>query len=121
MSPDNALSLKNYAYFLSLRGKDLEKAENLSKRSLIFDPKNAASLDTYGWILYMKGDYTNAKIQIEKSLEGNSESAEVVEHYGDVLFKLGDKQNAVLQWKKAQTLGGNSDALKKKIQSNTLD
>ncbi len=121
MSPDNALALNNYAYFLSLRGKDLEKAENLSKRSLIFDPKNAASLDTYGWILYMKGDYTNAKIQIEKSLEGNSESAEVVEHYGDVLFKLGDKQNAVLQWKKAQTLGGNSDALKKKIQSNTLD
>lgn len=121
ISPDNALALNNYAYFLSLRGKDLEKAENLSKRSLVFDPKNAASLDTYGWILYMKGDYANAKIQIEKSLESNSESAEVVEHYGDVLFKLGDKQNALLQWNKAQKLGGNSDALKKKIQSNTLE
>jgi tetratricopeptide (TPR) repeat protein len=121
ISPDNALALNNYAYFLSLRGKDLEKAENLSKRSLVFDPKNAASLDTYGWILYMKGDYANARIQIEKSLESNSESAEVVEHYGDVLFKLGDKQNALLQWNKAQKLGGNSDALKKKIQSNTIE
>jgi hypothetical protein len=68
----------------------------------------------------MKGDFAGAKVQIEKSLESNSESAEVVEHYGDVLFKLGQTSDAMIQWKKAQTLGGNSEDLKKKIKTGNL-
>jgi tetratricopeptide (TPR) repeat protein len=120
ISPDNSLALNNYAYFLSLRNKDLEKAENLSKRSLVFDPSNAASLDTYGWILFMKGNYEEAKIQIEKSLKSYENSAEVLEHYGDVLYKLGQKESAIIQWKKAATLGGNSPDLIKKIATGIL-
>jgi tetratricopeptide (TPR) repeat protein len=120
MSPDNSLALNNYAYFLSLRNKDLDKAENLSKRSLVFDPTNAASLDTYGWILFMKGDYEQAKVQIEKSLKSFENSAEVLEHYGDVLFKLGQKEAALVQWKKAASLGGNSPALTRKIETGII-
>ncbi len=120
LTPENALAMNNYAYFLSLRSKDLDKAENLSKRSLIFDPKNPASLDTYAWILFMKGDYKEAKIQIEKSLEVWPNSAEVVEHYGDILFRLGDKSSALTQWKKAVTLGAKSNALDKKIETGIL-
>ena len=120
MSPDNSLALNNYAYFLSLRNKDLDKAENLSKRSLVFDPTNAASLDTYGWILFMKGDYEQAKVQIEKSLKSFENSAEVIEHYGDILFKLGQKEAALIQWKKAGSLGGNSPVLNKKIDTGII-
>lgn len=120
LSPENSLALNNYAYFLSLQNKDLDKAENLSKRSLVFDPKNPASLDTYGWILFMKGNYEEAKIQIEKSLSYYENSAEVIEHYGDVLYRLGQTEKALEQWKKAAALGANSPALIKKIQTKLL-
>lgn len=114
LDPNNSLALNNFAYFLSLRNKDLDKAENMSKRSIELDPGNPSNLDTHGWILYMKGDYTQAKEQIEKSLELAPNNAEVVEHYGDVLSKLGMIEQAKMQWLKAIELGGNSNELKQK-------
>jgi tetratricopeptide (TPR) repeat protein len=118
--PDNAYALNNYAYFLSLRKTRLEKAEQMSKRSIELDSENASYLDTYGWILFTMGDYTKSKEYIEKSLEAAPNNAEVLDHLGDVLFKLGDKQGALKQWKKAQDLGADNPVLQKKISKETL-
>jgi tetratricopeptide (TPR) repeat protein len=118
---NNAYVLNNYAYYLSVRNKDLDKAEQMSKRSLALDPENSSFQDTYGWIMYKLGKYNEAKTWIGKSLEDtNGVSAEVLEHYGDTLFKLGDPAGALEYWKKARAKGEGSELLDKKIEQKKL-
>jgi len=38
------------------------------------EPKNATYLDTYAWILYMLGRYSEAKIYIDQALQNLDES-----------------------------------------------
>jgi tetratricopeptide (TPR) repeat protein len=120
LDPNNSLALNNYAYFLSLRSADLDKAESMSKRSIELDPNNSSNLDTYGWILFQKKKYQDAKIYIEKSLAITPQNAEVLEHLGDVLFMLGNNEQALERWQEAKVLGANSNALDQKIKSKKL-
>ncbi|MCG9880024.1 MAG: hypothetical protein MH472_05445, partial [Bacteroidia bacterium] len=120
IEPNSSLTLNNYAYFLSLRNTELDKALNMSKRSLELDPANPSSLDTYGWILFQLTRYEDAKVYLKKSLDLSPNNAEVIDHYGDVLYKLGDKEAALENWKKAQLLGFDSEELTQKIQTKTI-
>ncbi len=112
---NNAYALNNYAYFLSLGKTQLEKAEEMSKRSLDLDPGNSSYLDTYGWILFQQKRYELAKEYIEKSLAVSPNSAEVVEHMGDVMFKLNKSEKALEYWNKAKELGSEHEMLDRKI------
>ncbi len=118
--PNNALALNNFAYYLSERNVQLERAEQMSAKSLKIDPTNASYLDTYGWILYQQGKYAEAEKYIAKSLAQETGSAEVLEHYGDVLFKLGKAAEAQVYWQRAKSAGGDSAALTKKISEGKL-
>lgn len=113
--PDNPGALNNFAYFLSVRGEQLDKAERMSKRSLELAPEEATYMDTYAWVLFRQKKYAEARTWIEKALVGGGQSGEVVEHYGDILFELGDKAGAMEQWRKAKDLGGASDLIGRKI------
>lgn len=115
LDPNNAYLLNNYAYYLSLRNTNLDKAQKMSEKSLEIEPKSASFLDTYGWILFVKKDYAGAKTQIEKSLGIEPENPEVVEHYGDVLCKLGDMNGAVANWLRAKSLKVESKTIEKKL------
>ena len=121
MEPNNSNALNNYAYFLSLRNEKLNKADSMSLRSIELDPDNASNLDTYGWILFQKKDYENARIYVEKSLKINPESAEVLEHLGDILFKLKEPDKALEYWQRAKEHGADSEALLKKLRIKKLD
>lgn len=115
-NPDNAFTLNNYSYYLSLRGEALEKAAKMSKHSNELQPKNASFEDTYAWILFRQKDYAGAKNWIEKALtDDKDKSATKMEHYGDILFYLGNVDSAVDYWKKAKNAGGKSLLLERKI------
>lgn len=119
--PNNALILNNYSYFLSLRAENLDRAEELSKKSNLLQPRQASYQDTYSWILYQQGKYSEAKEWILKALEnGGNKSGVIVEHYGDILHKLDLKTEAMSQWEKALDLGDYSDGLKQKIEGSKL-
>lgn len=120
IEPNHALALNNFAYFLSLRNKDLDRAESMSKRSIELDPNNSSNLDTYGWILFLKKDYTGARNYIERSLAITPENAEVLEHLGDVLYRLNLPEEALRNWEKAKRLGAQSEALELKIRLKKL-
>lgn len=119
---DNIGCLNNYAYYLSLEKRDLDKAEEMSHRTILAEPSNKTYIDTYAWILFMKGKYAEAKLYMEQVLEGNIDddprvSAGVLEHAGDIYFRCGEPDKAMKYWKMAQSKGGDvSDLLKKKIQ-----
>lgn len=120
LDPDNAYALNNYAYFLSLRNTRLDKAEQMSKRSLEIEPDNASYMDTYGWILYQKKAYDKALEYIEKALKASPGSAEVVEHLGDVQYRLNQKDEAIRNWKRAKELGSTGEQLDRKIKDGKL-
>ena len=116
LNPDNSYVLNNYAYYLSLRGENLDKAEKMSRRSVELDPNNASSEDTYAWILFKLKKYAEAKTWIEKALRnGTTNNSTQVEHYGDILYLLGEKDLALQQWEKAKSIGAGSENLNKKI------
>ena len=118
---NNILVLNNYAYYLSLRRKNLEKAKKMSYRCNELEKNNGTYQDTYAWILYELLDYEQAKIWIQKSLSnGSNVSAVVVEHYGDILYQLGNIEDAIIEWKKAKKLGDASKFLDKKIEDGKL-
>ena len=101
----NAHVLNNYAYFLSLDKSKLDKALKMSTKLVALYPEDATYLDTHGWVLYEKKDFTEARIYLEKAAKA-SNSGVIWEHYGDVLFQLGKTNEALEAWKKAKDLGG---------------
>lgn len=119
LNPQNLPVLNNYSYYLSLEGKDLDKAEQMSSITVKTEPTNPTYLDTYGWVLFKQGAYTTAKIYIENAVKYSEEepSAEIFEHYGDVLYVTGEPEKALEQWKKAKELGSDSKTLDEKIRT----
>lgn len=64
---DNAMN--NYAYNLSVRGENLERAKELALKAIEVAPENAAYLDTVGWVYYKLEDYERARRYIKASIE----------------------------------------------------
>ncbi|MDD4107790.1 MAG: tetratricopeptide repeat protein [Prolixibacteraceae bacterium] len=116
LDPDNYIALNNYAYYLSLAGKNLDKAERMSGRVIERFPENATYLDTYAWILFKKGEYSLAKFYMESAIKYDQEgSPTLFEHYGDILFKLDLTDEALKYWEQAKEMGENSKILERKI------
>ncbi len=115
IDPKFPLVLNNYAYSLSERGLQLERAEKMSRESLAADSLNPSYLDTYGWILFQKGKYSEALPNIQKAVDLGDASAVVMEHLGDVYAKLNRTDEAIKYWKKALEKDQNNAALKEKI------
>jgi tetratricopeptide (TPR) repeat protein len=122
LNPKNSVVLNNYAYYLSLEGKQLVKAATMAKQSVELDPYNSNNLDTYAWVLYQQGKYEEALIWIEKAYNNNGSSSGVVlEHYGDILYKLGRKDKALEFWIQAGGKTDASEALHKKIKDKKIN
>lgn len=103
--PDNIGALNNYAYYLSVERKNLDKAEEMSFRTVKAEPKNGTYLDTYAWILFEKGKYAEARIYIDQAMQnGGDTSSVVVEHCGDIYYLCGEPVKAVEFWIQAEKL-----------------
>ena len=99
---DNYGCLNNYAYYLSEKEIRLDKAEQMSYRTIKAEPKNATFLDTYAWILFKQERYAEAKIYIDQTLQCDSDtSAVLLEHAGDIYYHNGDREQALAYWQQA--------------------
>lgn len=118
--PGNTSIMNNYAYFLSLSDKDLDKAESMAAKAVNANPNNATFIDTYAWVYFKKKNYDMALFYIKSAINNSdSPSSDIIEHYGDILYMTGDKEEAVKQWEKALELSPDSDILKRKVENKT--
>ena len=101
--PDNVQVLNNYAYYLSLREENLERAEEMSKKTIEMFPEEANYLDTYAWILYKMKKYEQAKIWMQKAID-ISESETFYSHMADILIELGEKEKSEFYLEKSKLL-----------------
>ena len=105
INPDYAPVLNNYAYYLSLEGKQLKKAYNMSKKTIEQEPDNATYLDTFAWILHLMGKDLEAKPFFKHAmLYGGKDSATILRHYATVLEALGEADTAKIYQNQAQRL-----------------
>ena len=115
---DNIGCLNNYAYYLSERGEQLDKAEVMSYKTVKAEPKNSTYLDTYAWILFMQERYSEAKIYIEQALQNLDDSLNnevIIEHAGDIYALNEDIDRALDLWRDAQTKKPEDQLLLRKI------
>jgi len=116
--PENHNALNNYAYYLSLREKNLDKARQMITKALNIGGENPSYLDTAGWVYFKLGDYEKAHEYIKASIDAGSTSAEVYEHMGDVLHKRDQPEEAKKWWQKALEQDPGRTHLKEKINQN---
>ncbi len=120
---DNVSCLNNYAYYLSLRKENLERAEEMSYCTLRAEPNNRTYLDTYAWILFIQGKYEEARTYIDKAITPPADpkqaaeevSGVLLEHAGDIYFMCGDATRALELWKQAKATGEASPLIDQKI------
>ena len=72
----NIVAMNNLAWNLCLLGKDMIRAEQLSRMTIMREPTNPIYLDTYGWIMYKLGDCQSALFYLERAIEHSDEKVE---------------------------------------------
>lgn len=113
----NALANNNYAYSLSVREMELDRAEKMSKIALNQYPDNSAYLDTYGWIQYKLGNIEKALEYIQRSIEVGNASAEVFEHLGDIYKEKGLIEQSIEAYRNSLEKDENNAQVKTKIET----
>lgn len=83
----NPTLLNNYAYGLATHGGDLNQAERMSQMALQQQPDSPIFLDTYAWILHLKGQDSLAVFYIKKALNmAEDKDREVIQkHYEQII------------------------------------
>ncbi len=118
------LLLNNFAYALSERGIELERALEMSGKAVSFEERNSSYLDTIGWIYHKMGMHDLALKYIQAAIDAREAAGEPVgsvlyEHLGDVYQALGDKQQALKYWKSGAEQDPSNKNITEKIFRNT--
>jgi tetratricopeptide (TPR) repeat protein len=101
MDPNHVQGLNYLAYTYSEMGIHMEDAEALAKRALALDPKDAYVLDTYGWVLFKKGENKQAIKVLESALNHQPNESVIAEHLGDAYFKAQMLERARTMYERA--------------------
>jgi tetratricopeptide (TPR) repeat protein len=116
LEPTSTLIMNNYAYRLALAKIELDRAEELVKRANDLSPNYAHFIDTYGWVLFQKGEFKRAQEFFERGWKLSPKDRVIVEHMGDISSKMGDLKKALEFWIKAKELGSTNKVLDQKIE-----
>ncbi len=109
--PNNTSILNNVAYILADSNQDLDKALEYAKRVHEIQPGDPEYLDTYAFVLYKKGKYSEA-VQFERAAIQQydtgqaSPPVEVYEHLAQAHEQLGELSQARAVYQQALDVGG---------------
>ena len=102
LQPKNEVLNNDVAYGWIDQGIRLDEAEPMIRFALAEQPRNAAFLDTYAWLLYKRGDFAGAKEWLQRATLALRNADPVMEdHLGDTLWRLGEKEQAIRHWEEA--------------------
>ena len=107
--PNHPYILNYLGYGWAERGEKLDESLNLVKKAVMLQPTDGYIVDTLGWVNYMKGDYQNAILSLERAVELLPYDPTVNEHLGDAYWQVGRKMEARFQWHRAMNYAQDSD------------
>jgi tetratricopeptide (TPR) repeat protein len=110
IAPDFTEAMNYLGYMWAEHGINLEQARRLIAKAVKAEPKNAAYLDSLGWVLYQLKKPQEALPYILKAVQLLDEpDAEVYGHLGDVYFALKEPAKARAAWLKSLSLQPNKE------------
>ncbi|MDY0190488.1 MAG: tetratricopeptide repeat protein [Desulfuromonas sp.] len=86
--PDHGGALNYLAYTYAEKDEKLDEALELAQRAVGINA-NGAYLDTLGWVYYKRGNFAQARIQLERALKIMPQDMLVQEHMADIYVALG--------------------------------
>jgi len=101
--PDSATTLNALGYTLADRTDRYDEAQKLIGRAMDLNPGSAAIIDSWGWVLFRQGEYSEALIQLELAYE-QFRDPEVASHIVEVLWALERHDDAITTLENAELL-----------------
>jgi tetratricopeptide (TPR) repeat protein len=98
--PDDPAAMNAYGYTLADHNEDLSRARTLIERAYAEAPRNAAILDSLGWVLYRQGHIEEALPRL-KTAYADDRGADIAAHLGEVLWQLDRRDEAEKVWAEA--------------------
>ncbi len=98
--PDDPAAMNAYGYTLADHNEDLKRARMLIERAYAEAPRNAAILDSLGWVLYRQG-HADEALGYLKSAYADDRGADIGAHLGEVLWQSGKRDEAEKVWAEA--------------------
>ncbi len=122
IDPEDATACNDLGYLWADQGKNLEEAERLIRKAIDrdraerasrrgeaplpeADKDHAAFIDSLGWVLYKRGQITEARKQLEyASGLADGDDPVIWDHLGEVYERTGQLEKALAAWQKALRL-----------------
>jgi tetratricopeptide (TPR) repeat protein len=111
LRPDDPAALNAFGYTLADQKRSLARARALIERAYASAPKNAAILDSFGWVLYRQGHGEQALTYLNAAY-AEDRSGDIAAHLGEVLWQLGRRADADRIWSDANAIDAGNRVLK---------
>jgi Flp pilus assembly protein TadD len=109
--PDDPAALNALGYTLADHSRDLPRARRLIERAHAAAPKNAAILDSLGWVLFRQGHSAEAESFLRVAY-AEDRGGDIAAHLGEVLWQLGRPADAEHIWAEAAVVDDDNRLLK---------
>jgi Flp pilus assembly protein TadD len=109
--PDDPAALNALGFTLADHSKELGRARKLIERAHSAAPRNAAILDSLGWVLYRQGHFDEALPYLNAAYT-DDRGGDIAAHLGEVLWRRGQREDAQRIWSEASIIDADNKLLK---------
>ncbi|HEV7613792.1 MAG TPA: tetratricopeptide repeat protein [Steroidobacteraceae bacterium] len=109
--PDDPAALNALGYTLADHSRELPRARQLIEAAHTAAPKNAAILDSLGWVLFRQGHSAEAENYLRTAYT-EDRGGDIAAHLGEVLWQLGKPAEAEHVWFEAGAIEADNRLLK---------
>jgi Tfp pilus assembly protein PilF len=109
--PNDPAALNALGFTLADHSKELSRARKLIERAYAAAPRNAAILDSLGWVLYRQGHAAEALPYLTEAYSDDRDG-DIAAHLGEVLWRLGRTDEAQQTWSAASAIDADNQLLK---------
>ncbi len=109
--PGDPAALNAYGYTLADHNRELRRARRLIEQAYTCSPKNAAILDSFGWVLFRQGHGADALVYLNAAF-ADDRGGDIAAHLGEVLWHLGRQSDADRVWSEASRTDADNPLLK---------
>jgi predicted Zn-dependent protease len=109
--PEDPAAMNALGYTLADHSRELKRARRLIESAHAAAPKNAAILDSLGWVLFRQGRMAEAEGYL-RAAYADDHGGDIAAHLGEVLWQLGRPADAEHIWSEAGAADGDNRLLK---------
>ena len=109
--PNDPAALNALGFTLADHDKQLSHARKLIERAHAVAPRNAAILDSMGWVSFRQGHAADA-LPFLTAAYADDHSGDIAAHLGEVLWNLGQQDKAESIWAEAALIDSDNALLK---------